>query len=78
MKEKLELLQKWCISNSTYEKDWYLEMWFNRGFGEEIKIEWACGLKQGYGRDNLLQQHNFFGENLEEAVDKAIQFTRKL
>lgn len=74
MKEKLIKLQEWCEKNSTYEKRWFLEIWFNRAYEE--RIEWACGLSKGYSRDYIDIGNNFFGDTPKEAIDKALLFIK--
>jgi len=71
LENKLIILQQWCDKNSTYEKKWYLELFFNRG--NENTIEWGLGLSFGYSRDYILVGHNFFGNTPEECIDKAFE-----
>ena len=76
LQDKLIILQQWCDKNSTYEKKWYLELFFNRGC--EGAIEWGLGLDFGYSRDYILVGHNFFGDTPEVAVDRAIENLNQL
>ena len=72
----LILLQNWCVDNSDYDKEWYLELFFNRAYKE--RIEWGLGLSFGYSRDNISVGHNFFGDSPNEAIKKAIKNLDKL
>ena len=76
LQNKLIMLQQWCDKNSTYEKKWYLELFFNRLYEE--RIEWGLGLNYGYSRDYILIGHNFFGDTPEVAIDKAIENLNQL
>jgi len=73
-KKLIELVEK--IKEEPLENQHWIDIYQNWDENYENGIEWGASYQTGEDKDNIFEQHNFFGRTPMEALNKLEEFLK--